>query len=126
MRISDWSSDVCSSDLRLWTAHFLGQLGLGELCLVTQLPQLLSQQVELGTVDGFGHGAVCRRGAPSYIPVSDIENINQARPAMGHETTPALGRRPGTAFPPEKCMNAMNKTRLVGSQIGRAHVSTQF
>src|SRR3546814_934885 len=83
------------ADERLWPAHLLRQLGLSELCLVTQLPQLLSQQVELGTVDGFGHGAVCRRGAPSYIPVSEIENLNQDRPAMGHETTPALGRHPG-------------------------------
>src|SRR3546814_12788042 len=31
MRISDWSSDVCSSDLPLWLSHFLTVHGVPEM-----------------------------------------------------------------------------------------------
>src|SRR3546814_19498038 len=49
MRISDWSSDVCSSDLlgQLWTAEgvlfLLGALVLGGIALQTQIFQLVGE-----------------------------------------------------------------------------------
>src|SRR3546814_11719685 len=51
MRISDWSSDVCSSDLQFLDA------GLGELVLAA----LARHAMGLGEGDQIGHVGSCRR-----------------------------------------------------------------
>src|SRR3546814_3564302 len=74
MRISDWSSDVCSSDLV--AAHLAGQLGLGlaHLRLDQRVPGLPHQRAAAVTQDVAGQAA----GA------LDVEQDHRARVAFEH------------------------------------------
>src|SRR3546814_8858050 len=73
MRISDWSSDVCSSDLRLARAGRADQqdVGLGQLDVVVLLPAL-DPLVEV--VDGHRQRTL-GAGLADHVLVADFQDL---------------------------------------------------
>src|SRR3546814_19011822 len=77
MRISDWSSDVCSSDL--------GQAGnadAGEVVVVARLPGflvLVGEVADLDEVHQLGVGAVDvgEAGVAAHLLVADAEGVDR-------------------------------------------------
>src|SRR3546814_15939052 len=94
MRISDWSSDVCSSDLTLSALVTASQGAVGSLQAQQATNQLLAlstkQQLQIQTLM-----------AAQYRP----EALDQARKAQAEEAARAATARflgPGTAYPPRQ------------------------
>src|SRR3546814_5128282 len=132
MRISDWSSDVCSSDLALafkaglFNIGGAGQLIVGAMAaawvgITFDLPQLLHLPLALlaGMVGGGSWGAVigflkARTGAHEVI-LSIMLNFVALR-LLDYALSTDTFRRPGRSDPisPE----------MPDSEIGRAHVCT--
>src|SRR3546814_8054083 len=73
MRISDWSSDVCSSDLVLLNDPFAGGTHLNDLPLVT--PSFAGERL-VGWVANRAHHADVGGAAPGSIP-ADATEIQQ-------------------------------------------------
>src|SRR3546814_12748961 len=73
MRISDWSSDVCSSDLVLLNDPFAGGTHLNDLTLVT--PSFAGER-HVGWVANRAHHADVGGAAPGSIP-ADATEIQQ-------------------------------------------------
>src|SRR3546814_4096465 len=78
MRISDWSSDVCSSDLNEAIAGFLQEIGRRKLIMPTY-------DALVQTEDGLALAkAVFAKAKPGYHPIttgSVQEVIDEAKPA---------------------------------------------
>src|SRR3546814_19253414 len=86
MRISDWSSDVCSSDLRVWLERGMGRVRLQRLRRALrrhpQLPQyerlVLGGVVEALQAAGFAAvagqigRASCRERVCQYVSISVV------------------------------------------------------
>src|SRR3546814_2719529 len=100
MRISDWSSDVCSSDLTPVQQDFLGQLGL-----------LQPAAVELSEV-----------GAP-LVP-SPWREINTMTISYGHGLAVSPLQLTAAVAAIVNGGSAVRPTLLLQDQIGRAHVCT--
>src|SRR3546814_8172975 len=115
MRISDWSSDVCSSDLIAATAHDLG------LAAWVRIPER-----EYGVI-----GRVLDSGATGII-APKIETEAEARLLAAACRFPPVGQRsmiakiPQTGFvrsPVNEFVTAANQ-KVVVQEIGRADVCT--
>src|SRR3546814_2964434 len=100
MRISDWSSDVCSSDLTL--AHLAASKELGDVVLfdvVEGVPQGKALDLaQCGPVEGFDSNL---KGTNDYADIAGADVII---------VTAGVARKPG-----------MSRDDLLG-KIGRAHV----
>src|SRR3546814_9577665 len=78
MRISDWSSDVCSSDLQVLGRTAVGSLG-GAAAERAGLPEWAQDVAQLGTEVGLG-----------FLPKSAVRGIPGAQSLVGE--IPTLGR----------------------------------
>src|SRR3546814_3227391 len=106
MRISDWSSDVCSSDL-LVTA-FIGPSGCGKSTFLRSLNRM-NDTVASARVTG----RITLDGEDIYAPSMDVVQL-RARVGM-------VFQKPNP-FPKTIYDNVGYGTRIHGLEIGRAHV----
>src|SRR3546814_2149844 len=84
MRISDWSSDVCSSDLPRWL--LAGRLSLGRLRLGRRLPdRLLQRRLALESAEVIHHAGK----AVGLARLADVAAV-QDEPVVGVQL--GLGR----------------------------------
>src|SRR3546814_7801658 len=99
MRISDWSSDVCSSDLLMSDNEMCGRLGGDEFAIVMR---------EAGDTDRI-----------EKLAVAIIETLS--RPYEVDQNTLYIGASVGVAIGPRDGRTAEMLIRSA-DQIGRAHV----
>src|SRR3546814_2118963 len=115
MRISDWSSDVCSSDLL-------------EHCLFGALRQG-GRVAELGEAAGIGHGCssavICRitlAGLPATTQFAGTSFVTTL-PAPTTAPSPTLTPGSSTAAPPTQTLRPrMTGLAVSMKEIGRGHV----
>src|SRR3546814_12428341 len=86
MRISDWSSDVCSSDLKL-TPFLIGMIKDGEIVLHrTNGPGKNVTSAHITPVGAARLDAILKRFGPDFGPISSIDRIEPI-------STPKIVRR---------------------------------
>src|SRR3546814_19869467 len=79
MRISDWSSDVCSSDLRRWKRQYEADPGAGQYERMDRLGEWLLAHVpdddEVSIVHGDfrSHNLIFRADSPEVAAILDWE-----------------------------------------------------
>src|SRR3546814_17569224 len=72
MRISDWSSDVCSSDLRLDVADGLKAAGLARTLADEAIDVLINNAGVYGPRSGFG--------ATDFVALAEVLQVNTLAP----------------------------------------------
>src|SRR3546814_16248526 len=105
MRISDWSSDVCSSDLPL-----VNQAVDGILAMALQLPavQKLGQEIGIDIADGLG--GIARAAEKPFRPEPAAQSRSEER-RVGKEGV-STGR---TLWSP--CTEKKKKYTLISTQL---------
>src|SRR3546814_486934 len=151
MRISDWSSDVCSSDLQIGAAvngqggivdwrtvtddhHYAAILGPADQAVMRPEERLA---IDVFLEQPFAHhqAEIASRPTPGFVGllVDDMAQVIQAawmgRPACGQPVFPRLSPFPGACRETEYfCLDAtafQGARQYVGAdrgEIGRAHV----
>src|SRR3546814_19793843 len=110
MRISDWSSDVCSSDLRLAKAAQLSPTrGEGKILILRRKSPLPSRKRE-GPAKREGEGAPATSATLAALPYrlrSSCFRVQPGRPSAGSRDGTRPARRDGVA------------ARTIGTRPGR-------
>src|SRR3546814_19187825 len=74
MRISDWSSDVCSSDLNVWSQTFADH----EILVASRNPSATARQITQYLASQSGRVRVIDAGSLHHAPLCDML-LTQAR-----------------------------------------------
>src|SRR3546814_5829964 len=90
MRISDWSSDVCSSDLELELPDILGARGVGRATQPGREPSYVAKIVALRLRGEPAQGHVVHQ---SLAQRADRANLDK----LGHRSTPQLKESRGSS-----------------------------
>src|SRR3546814_1922049 len=113
MRISDWSSDVCSSDLQCWAPtrsvrrfHAAWESEKSDISLILESRPYIQEKSHLMTKEPLAY-ALARLAQKKAV-------LARRRKAK------ALERRPAPR--PEPALSATQRTGRDSEEIGRAHV----
>src|SRR3546814_18178902 len=99
MRISDWSSDVCSSDLLNARSTLYTLLGLGVVPIVNENDTVVTDEIRLGDNDTLGALVTNLIEAEALVILTDQSGLYSADPrknpdaefiALGQAGDPAL------------------------------------
>src|SRR3546814_1831749 len=126
MRISDWSSDVCSSDLHIATLlcalflkHFRPLVAAGNICIA--MPPLFridaGKQVFYALDEAEKNGILDRliaEGSRAKPQVTRFKGLGEMNPLQLRETTMARDTR--------RLVQLTLDDDVAGEKIGRAHV----
>src|SRR3546814_6754351 len=100
MRISDWSSDVCSSDLMLRSERYAGLFRVDRAAHALEHDRFLAEQIgdELGAVvivdaEYLQDAGVRQEGAgAALVERAELVNVLQDRPALLQRLAAVRGR----------------------------------
>src|SRR3546814_3614136 len=111
MRISDWSSDVCSSDLQTHTRT--------RRCVFAAAAKILHVGLQLDHPHGRMAVAGLSRRSPYSATVRRISPVQNGTPSI-EAANRAIAQRRNT-FASAACLR-INPGNIGSSEIGRAHV----
>src|SRR3546814_2842030 len=110
MRISDWSSDVCSSDLLNARSTLYTLLGLGVVPIVNENDTVVTDEIRLGDNDTLGALVTKLIEAEALVILTDQTGLFSADPRKHPEAAfIAIGQAGDTAL---EAMAARKSTRL--------------